>query len=210
MSPSRAARRFAAHGLLAALTFAGWPAAANPFADPPGSGPDDPPPDEPPPFPHPAPPLDGRPSTVRVHVGPALRLDERATAGGLFAGIDLGRRATGLRLSGTWAADGRRDAAQQYAAELWVDFAAEERLRPILGAGAGVLRLQRTTDDGVRDGATEGVAVLRLALEYLIPLEDADARAALTAIGTLPAIQGRSELGSGPTATLVASVGVGF
>lgn len=210
MSLRRALRWSPTLPALIALTATARPALADPFADPPGTRPEYLPPDEPAPFS--PPPVDPprSASTMRVHVGPALRLDERATAGGLFAGIDLGRRATGLRLSGTWSAEGQRDAAQQYAAELWVDFAGAERLRPILGAGAGILRLQRTGDDGARVGATEGVAVLRLAIEYLIPLDDADARAALSAIGTLPAVQGRSGVESSPGAILVASVAVGF
>jgi hypothetical protein len=41
-------------------------------------------------------------STIRVHTGPALRISEHAPDGGLFAALDIGERAAGVRFSGAW------------------------------------------------------------------------------------------------------------
>ncbi|HEX9296383.1 MAG TPA: hypothetical protein VF881_11120, partial [Polyangiaceae bacterium] len=64
-------------------------------------------------------------STFRLSVGPALRIDSHRAHGGLVTALDIGARAAGGRLSGTWAGVGSEGGLSQYTAELWVDFGAE-------------------------------------------------------------------------------------
>src|SRR5689334_20643023 len=73
---------------------------------------------------------------LRLGVGPALRVARDGTAGGLDVSLDVGARAEGGRLSATWIRAGSDRGLSQYTAELWVDFGAQRRLRPIIGAGA--------------------------------------------------------------------------
>ena len=80
-------------------------------------------------------------STVRIHTGPALRISDGAPAGGLFAALDIGEKAAGLRASGAWVRVGADRGLSQYAGELWIDFGYDRRLHPILGAGAGLARM---------------------------------------------------------------------
>jgi hypothetical protein len=86
--------------------------------------------------------------TLRLSVGPAIRMAGAGTAGGLGVALDLGARAVGGRLSGTWVRVGSDGGLSQYAAEIWVDFGAERRLRPIVGAGAAVGRLEEMDASG--------------------------------------------------------------
>ena len=57
-------------------------------------------------------------STVRLGVGPALRLEESSAKGGLFTHLDVGTEATGLRLSASWVGVGSRNGLSQYGGEL--------------------------------------------------------------------------------------------
>ena len=149
-------------------------------------------------------------STVRLSVGPALRIAKGATDGGLAAAIDLGPGPAGARVSGTWVNVGSDGGLAEYRGELVIDFGGERRLRPILGAGAGVARLDRAEADGSVETATYGVGVLRGTLEYVLPVRGADARAGVDAIGSVPAIHEKGAGDPGAWISLVARVGVGF
>jgi hypothetical protein len=98
----------------------------------------------------------------------------------------------------------------EYRAELFIDFGADKRLHPILGAGAGVARLDSAGPDGSLDTSTYGVGILRGTLEYVLPVNDADARAGIDAIGSVPAIHEKGAPDPGPWLSLVARVGIGF
>ena len=183
------------------------PAAAQPFATPPdASQPPDALEGEPPRGENGAEPL----STVRVSVGPALRVSQQAADGGLAAAVDLGSGPAGARISGTWVNVGSDRGLAEYRAELVIDFGAEKRLRPILGAGAGVARLDHAEEDGSVETATYGVGVLRGTLEYVLPVNGADARAGIDAIGSVPAIHEKGQGDPGAWLMLVARVGIGF
>jgi hypothetical protein len=149
-------------------------------------------------------------SSLRVFTGPALRISDDAAEGGLFVALDVGARAAGARLSGTWIHAGSAGGASQYAGEIWVDFRDEDRIHPILAAGAGVARLDRV-DQATGDvaAATIGIGLLRGSLQYRLPVRGVDARAALDVIGSLPAF-GEAAEDASPWLTLSASVGVGF
>ncbi len=144
-------------------------------------------------------------SSVRFFVGPALRIGESGTAGGLAAAIEAGEGPAGVRLTGQWVEVGSDDGLAQYAAELWLDFGHGRRLHPMLGAGAGVARVE---DAG--STSTVGVGVLRGTLAYLLPVDGTDARVAFDAQGSLPAIRGNDAPEVAPWLTLSVSVGVGF
>jgi hypothetical protein len=98
----------------------------------------------------------------------------------------------------------------QYGADLWVDVAAGHRLHPLVGAGAGVARLGETTPDGSHQAWTYGVGTLRGSLEYLLPVERADARAGIDAVACVPAIQATHAPDVTPFLLLTARVGIGF
>jgi hypothetical protein len=150
-------------------------------------------------------------STLRLHVGPALRVSEDDPDGGLFAALDIGERAAGLRLSGSWVRVGSESGMQHYTGELWIDFGEGERLHPILGAGAGVARVTVVdAQTGDSTAHTLGTGVLRGTLEYGLPVRSTDARAGISVIGTVPAIRGSDEVPSSPWVLFVATVGVGF
>src|SRR5689334_21455908 len=61
-------------------------------------------------------------STVRVDVGPAIRVGPGSPLGGLATAIDIGARAAGARFSGSWFRAGSDRGLSQYTAELWIDF----------------------------------------------------------------------------------------
>ncbi|MGE0322146.1 MAG: hypothetical protein AB7K71_16220 [Polyangiaceae bacterium] len=181
------------------------------FADPPGGQPvvavggDDyvPPPSFEEPFYHPH-------STVRFGVGPVLRLSEPGADGGLGLTIDVGSDAAGVRFSGLWVKTGAEQGLAQYAGELWLDFGHDKRLHPIVGAGAGLARIDLAQPDGSISGETIGVGLLRGSLQYLLPVDGTDARASLDVSGALPAIRGENGPDVKPWMTIGASVVVGF
>lgn len=161
-----------AHGLTARADFAAPPDAPNhryerypdryPEPEPPSIAPD-------------------RGSTVRLEVGPALSFPNATP--GLAAALDLGRPALGGRIAGAWLGAGSDKGISQYSLELWVDFARNAPLHPIVGTGAALVQMQDATGK-----STLGAAVLRGALEYELPVADADARVGLSAAGLIPAI----------------------
>jgi hypothetical protein len=121
-------------------------------------------------------------STARLHVGPATLFSP--TAPGLFTALDLGRRSVGARFSGAWLGTESEGGLAHYGAELWVDFASGAALHPIVSAGAAYVRHR---DEG--DARGLGAGMLRGALEYELPVDDADARVGLSLIGLLPALE---------------------
>jgi hypothetical protein len=149
-------------------------------------------------------------SNVRVSVGPALRVAEAATDGGLAAAVDLGSGAVGARASGTWVRVGSDQGTSEYGADLWIDFGAGRRLHPVVGAGAAVVRTSQGSAAGARQAWTYGAGVLRGTLEYALPVERSDARAGLDLVGSLPAIQARSAPDLSPWLMITARVGIGF
>lgn len=149
-------------------------------------------------------------STVRVSVGPGLRVSSAEPQGGLFVALDVGARAAGVRGSASWLRAGSDQGVSQYAAELWIDFGAGRALRPIIGAGAGVARLASRDADGAASTATIGVGVLRGSLDYVLPIAGADARVGIDAIGSVPATAGGGTSAARPWLLAVARVGVGF
>ncbi len=149
-------------------------------------------------------------STVRFGVGPVLRLSEPGADGGLGLTIDVGSDAAGVRFSGQWVKTGAERGLAQYAGELWLDFGHDKRLHPIIGAGAGLARVDLAQADGSIDGETIGVGLLRGSLQYLLPVDGTDARAALDVSGALPAIRGENGPDVDPWMTIGVSVVVGF
>jgi hypothetical protein len=149
-------------------------------------------------------------STFRLSIGPALRIDSHRAHGGLVTALDIGARAAGARVSGAWARVGSEGGLSQYTAELWVDFGAERRLRPIVAAGAGLARLDEAGADGSLHTWTVGLGVLRGTLEYALPVTGADARVGVDVQAALPAIRGSAPAEVEGWLVAMARVGVGF
>jgi hypothetical protein len=147
---------------------------------------------------------------VRASVGPALRVSDAATDGGLYAAVDLGARATGLRLSGAWMRAGADQGLSQYSAELFIDFGTDKLLHPQLAAGAGLARVGTRNSAGGTDTTSLGVGVLRGSLEYLLPISAEDARMGIDVIGSVPAIRGSDGADAKPWLLAAARVGIGF
>lgn len=128
-----------------------------------------------------------RGSTVRLEVGPALKFPNATP--GLAAALNLGRHAVGGRIAGAWLGAGTDQGVSTYSLELWVDFASDTLpVHPLVGTGAALVQ--------ERAGAEKtslGAAVLRGALEYELPLRDADARVGLSVTGLVPAISSDPE-----------------
>lgn len=149
-------------------------------------------------------------SSFRLSVGPVLRVAKGLTDGGLSAAVDVGSGAAGARLSGSWVRVGSDVGLAEYRGELTIDFGADRRLHPIVGAGVGVARLGTRASDGSTRMSTYGVGVLRGTVEYVLPVERADARVGIDASASVPAIQGKGAADASPWLLLGARVGVGF
>lgn len=149
-------------------------------------------------------------STVRIHTGPVLRISDQAPNGGLFAAVDVGEKAAGIRFSGAWVRVGGDNGLSQYGGELWLDFNYTGPLHPIMGAGAAAARIETRDAAGDRTASTIGVGTLRGTLQYALPIRDTDARASIDAIGAVPAIRGNNGPEVSPYVLLLATVGVGF
>jgi hypothetical protein len=152
----------------------------------------------------------GLASSFRLAVGPAVRLAEHGLDGGLSAAVDIGSRAAGGRLQASWIRAGSDRGLSEYAAQLFIDFGAERRLHPIVSAGAGAARLDTVSADGGIATSTVGIGVLRGALEYELPIREADARAGIDAEGALPAIRSASAPDTKGWLMFGAHVTVGF
>jgi hypothetical protein len=168
------------------------------YAQPPDQGFDNPPSYEP------------ADSVLRLGVGPALRISNEGAAGGLGIAVDLGSRAEGGRLSATWTRVGSNGGLAEYTAELWVDFNTGRRLRPIVGAGAGIGRLDEAAPSGGIFTSTVGLGVLRGTLEYVLPVPGADARVGVDVMGVFPAVRDSSAPDVRGWLVTSARVGVGF
>ena len=120
-------------------------------------------------------------SMFRLHVGPAMLLEPMSP--GLLTALDVGRGAVGARVWASWLRAESERGLACYSAELWVDLLHRQELHPVLGAGASVLRGR-----ALGQGASAGAGVLRGALEYELPLAEADARLSLNFIALVPAI----------------------
>ncbi len=151
-----------------------------------------------------------RESSLRVSTGPTLRAMSSHADGGFGAALDIGPRAAGVRFAGNWVRTGSDRGLSQYDAQLWIDFGASERLHPILGAGAGVARVESTNGTGGTNAATVGIGVLRGTLEYVLPIREADARAGIDVAGALPAIRGTDAPNVDGWVLVTARVGIGF
>src|SRR5262249_25449009 len=112
--------------------------------------------------------------------------------------------------SGTWARAGSDGGLSQYTAELWVDLGRERALRPIVGAGAGVARIDTADPSGEVMTSTLGLGVLRGTLEYVLPVAGADARVGVDIEAALPAIRGRGSPEIVGWLVGMARVGIGF
>lgn len=139
-------------------------------------------------------------SLARFHVGPVVLLEPSGP--GLTTALDVGERAVGARVSGSWLRAGSEQGLASYAAELWIDFRHRAALHPILGAGASWLRGGALGEDD-----NVGAGVLRGALEYELPIADADARLGFGLTALVPAI---GTTRSRPWATAALTVGAGF
>ena len=139
-------------------------------------------------------------STLRFHVGPAVLA--QPTNPGLFTALDVGPRAVGGRLSAWWLRAESDRGLSVYTAELWIDFRHRYALHPVLGAGASFLR-----GGAVGDDQTAGAGVLRGALEYELPVGDADARLGLNLLLLVPAIGTER---TKPWTSAALTVGAGF
>jgi hypothetical protein len=143
-------------------------------------------------------------------VGPALRVSEIAPQGGFAAALDIGARAAGARLSGSWLDVGGEHGLSQYDLQLWIDFGYGRLLHPVLAAGAGIARADAVDADGNVTTSTLGVGVLRGTLEYVLPVSEADARAGIDVTGSVPAIRSRDAVDTNGWLLVIARVGVGF
>jgi hypothetical protein len=119
-------------------------------------------------------------SAFRFQVGPALLLEPSSP--GLITALDIGQHAVGARVSAAWLRAATDRGLSSYSAELWVDFRHRYQLHPILGAGASYLR------GGALGGSDAGAGLLRGALEYELPIRDAEARLGLSIVALVPAI----------------------
>lgn len=149
-------------------------------------------------------------STLRVSVGPGLRVSSRDPVGGLFVAFDVGARAAGVRASAAWLRASSERGLSQYDAELWIDFGAGQQLHPVVAAGAGLARVDTIDAEGEVSTDTIGIGVLRGSLDYVLPISGADARVGVDLIGSVPATPGGAAGDARPWLLTVAHVGVGF
>jgi hypothetical protein len=154
--------------------------------------------------------VDAQDSAVRLNVGPALKLGPAPILGGLATSIDVGAKSAGARFSAAWFHAGSDKGLSQYAGELWIDFGARRRLRPVLAAGAGVARIDALDAVGDVQTSTMGVALLRGTLEYVLPVTGVDGRVGIDLEGAVPAIRGSGAPDVAGWIVTSARVGVGF
>jgi hypothetical protein len=115
-----------------------------------------------------------------------------------------------VRASGAWIRTEAELGVSQYTGELWIDFGVGTELHPVIGAGAGIARIETRNDAGEEETATLGVGVLRGTIDYVLPVAGVDARVGLDAIGCVPATPGGNSADAGPWLMAAAHVGVGF
>lgn len=150
-------------------------------------------------------------SVFRFHVGGAGRILEDEVTPGLTTALDIGRGPAGFRATGTWLQVGSDQGVAQYTGELTLDLGGRHSWRPVVGAGAGLARFYEEQPDGDgTDAKSLGIGLLRVAIEYRIPVEATDTRAGLGVIGVLPAIRADDAPDPAPWIVVAATVGVGF
>jgi hypothetical protein len=135
-------------------------------------------------------------------------LEDEVTPG-LMTALDIGRGPAGFRASAFWLQVGSDGGVAQYTGELTLDLGGRHSWRPVLGAGAGLARYYEDGEDGT-DAKSLGIGLVRVAVEYRIPVEATDTRAGLGVIGVLPAIRADDAPDLKPWMVVAASVGVGF
>lgn len=151
-------------------------------------------------------------SAIRVHVGAVGRARTDSVTPGLLTAIDLGRGPAGFRASAAWLRVGSPEGIAQYTGEITLDLGEHSAWRPVLGAGAGLAQTYRVDAQGNRTswGAALGVGLVRGALEYKLPVEGTDARAAVALLGVLPAIRGDAAPDDKGWFIFAATVGIGL
>lgn len=150
-------------------------------------------------------------SLFRFHVGGAGRILEDEVTPGIMTAMDIGRGPAGFRATGMWLDVGSDGGVAQYTGELTLDLGGRHSWRPVVGAGAGLARYYEPEPDGDgTDAKSLGIGLLRVAIEYRIPVEATDTRAGLGVIGVLPAIRAHDAPDLDPWVIVAASVGVGF
>ena len=195
------------------------------FADPP------PPPPAPPPVLRPivsdSPPLpppdadegrEGRElyrSPLRLSLGPAGLTTGRSMGAGVGVAADFGRGSVGFRLAATWvrgeASPGSAslspvaDGLAQYTGELTLDLHKRGPLHPVFGLGFGLAKVNRGDGSGAL-----GIGTARLALEYALALDDADARIGVGVTGVLPGPSDRDTQDVRAYALVGAHLSIGF
>lgn len=135
-------------------------------------------------------------SPVRVEAGPAIMTTGAGVGPGVELAMAFGRSTVQGRLSGAWfrgepaARDGTPspsgDSLGRYAGEVVVQLTRYRALVPSLGVGAGLVRVA-----GARSGYA-GVALARAALDYRLPVDDADVRVGVSLEGALAGPADRS------------------
>ena len=151
-------------------------------------------------------------SPVRIHVGGAVRGDASSATPGLQTALDFFRGPAGLRLSAMWFDVGSDQGLSQYTGEITLDFGGRSAWRPVIGAGAGYARTWRVDESGHRasGGANLGIGLMRVAIEYRLPIDGTDARVGLGVTGVLPAIRSSDAPDLVGWAVAGLSVGIGF
>lgn len=130
-----------------------------------------------------------RTSAVRVEAGPGLMTTGAGVGPGVELALAFGRSTVQGRVSGAWFRGERGganetpppsgDSLARYAGEVIVQLVRRGALVPSLGVGAGLVRVA-----GARAGYA-GVALGRAALDYRLPVDDADVRVGLSLEGAL-------------------------
>lgn len=150
-------------------------------------------------------------SVFRFHIGGAGRVLEDEVTPGLMTALDIGRGPAGFRASAFWLRVGSDNGVAQYTGELTLDLGGRHSWRPVLGAGAGLARVYEDVPDGEgTDAKSLGIGLVRVGIEYRIPVESTDTRAGLGVIGVLPAIRAEDAPDLKPWLIVAASVGIGF
>lgn len=149
-------------------------------------------------------------SVFRFHIGGAGRILEDEVTPGFMTALDIGRGPAGFRASGMWLRVGSDEGVAQYTGELTLDLGGRSSWRPVLGAGAGLARYYEQEPTDETDAKSLGIGLLRVAVEYRVPVEGTDTRAGLGAMGVLPAIRADDAPDINPWLVVMATVGVGF
>jgi hypothetical protein len=127
-------------------------------------------------------------------VGGALRVDPDHATPGLQTAVDFFRGPAGFRVSGQWFQVGSGEGLAQYTGEMTLDLGGRSEWRPVIGAGAGLARTWKVDAGGnrVNGGANMAIGLMRVALDYRLPIDGTDSRASLGITGVIPAAKGET------------------